>query len=74
MEPQKVKVKIGESEREVELICPKVKHIRMLKGVGEVEREVELICNLTGIAPDEMDELDLSEYVKLQNALGKFNS
>jgi hypothetical protein len=59
--------------RKITMRPPKVRDMRAVSKIEDkVERELTLISNLTGLSPDELDELDFKEYKKLQEALGGF--
>ncbi|NPA64850.1 MAG: phage tail assembly protein [Epsilonproteobacteria bacterium] len=70
MKEQNVKhIKLTNSKT-VTMRAPKVGDLRAIKGVqDEEERELALIANLTGLTQDELDEMELKEYRKLQAAL-----
>ena len=41
-------------------------------GKGDAEREVLLFANLCEVAPGDIEELDMSDYKKLQETYGAF--
>ncbi len=41
---------------------------------NEVEKEIRLIANLCEMAPDHIEQLDMADYVKLQECLAGFLS
>lgn len=48
----------------------KVKDMKLVQDiVNEIERETTLMGNLTQKTPEEIDELDMDDYRKLQQAL-----
>lgn len=52
----------------ITLRSPKVRDIRAVSHIEEdQEREFTLFCNLTGLTPEEMDDLDYGDYVKIQD-------
>ena len=52
---------------------PKVRDMRAVADIeNEVEKEMRLIGNLTNLTFDELDELDVDEYKKLQDLLAGF--
>ncbi len=54
---------------------PKVRDMRMVADIeNEVEKELRLIGNLTNMSFEELDEMDLDDYKKLQKALMDFLS
>jgi len=59
----------------VKMRAPKVRDLKMVNHIeDEIEKEENLIANLTGISVDELDEMDIAEYKKLQKALMDFLS
>ncbi|ODS24442.1 hypothetical protein AB835_03850 [Candidatus Endobugula sertula] len=45
------------------------------KGSGsDVDKEIRLIANLAEMAPDHIEQLDMADYVKLQECLANFLS
>ena len=76
---QKIKldnpVKIdGVEINELSLRKPKVRALIVAgkKNVSESEREVNLIANLAEVSPETIQELDLSDYLKIQDWLKDF--
>ena len=54
---------------------PKVRDMRIVGEIqNEVEKEIKLIGNLTNMTTDELDDMDLDDYKKLQEALASFLS
>ena len=54
---------------------PKVRDMRIVGEIqNEVEKEIKLIGNLTNMTTDELDDMDLDDYKKLQEALSSFLS
>ena len=43
-----------------------------LVGKGDAEREVLLFANLCEVAPNDIEQIDMSDYKKLQVAYGSF--
>lgn len=57
----------------VEMREPVVRDMRIVATfTDEVEKELNLIQNLTGLTANEVDELSLSDYQKLQHTLKQF--
>ncbi|MBQ3565449.1 MAG: phage tail assembly protein [Alphaproteobacteria bacterium] len=78
---QKIKlsnpVKIdGVEVHEISLRTPKVRDLIAAgkKNVDEAEKEVNLIANLGEISPETVQELDLRDYIKIQEWLRDFLS
>jgi hypothetical protein len=66
----------GQKVTNISLRRPKVLD-RLLseKSTGtEAEKEVRFIANLCGMAPDQIEQLDMSDYVRVQEALANFLS
>jgi len=54
---------------------PKVRDMRIVANEeNEIEKEMKLIGNLTNLTFEELDEMDLDDYQKLQKALMNFLS
>ncbi len=64
----------GVEVNEISLRQPKVRDllISSKKNVSEAEREVNLIANLAEIPIDAVEDLDLRDYLKIQNWLKDF--
>lgn len=64
----------GVEVNEISLRQPKVRDllISSKKNVSEAEREVNLIANLAEIPVDAVEDLDLRDYLKIQNWLKDF--
>jgi predicted DNA-binding protein (UPF0251 family) len=61
--------------RVIKMRKPKVRDMRMVADVeNDIEKEIKLISNLTNMTVEELDELDLVDYKKLQDALADFLS
>jgi hypothetical protein len=49
---------------------PKVKDMKLIKDIeNDIDRETMLIGNLCQLSPEEVDELDMEDYVLLQKEL-----
>ena len=54
---------------------PKVKDMKIVSKISdEFEKELSLIVNLTGITPNEVDELSMKDFNKIDEALKDFLS
>lgn len=64
----------GVEVNEISLRSPKVRDllISSKKNVSEAEREVNLIANLSEIPVDAVEDLDLRDYLKIQEWLKDF--
>ena len=59
----------------IKIRSPKVRDLKAVSHINdEIEKEENLIANLTGLSIEEIDEMDLSDYKKLQEALMGFLS
>ncbi len=59
----------------VKMRPPKVRDMRAVSDLqNEQEQEIQLISHLTGLTMEELDDLEWSEYKKLQEALKDFLS
>lgn len=69
-----VEIKLSDG-RVIKMRKPKVRDMRIVSDVdNEVEKEMRLIGNLTNMTFEEIDEMDLDDYKKLQEALMDFLS
>ncbi len=66
----------GVAVHEISLRAPKVRDLiaASKKNVSESEREVNLIANLAEISPETVQDLDLRDYMKIQEVLKGFLS
>ena len=66
----------GIEVNEISLRQPKVRDllISSKKNASEAEREVNLIANLSELPIDAVEDLDLRDYLKIQNWLKDFLS
>ena len=68
---KKIKIK----DKEVTMRPPLVKDMRAVAHIStQEEKEIALIANLTGLSVEEIDNLTLKEYLRLQEALVGFTS
>jgi hypothetical protein len=69
-----IEIKLSDG-RVIKMRKPKVRDMRMVADIeNEIEKEIKLISNLTNLTFDELDEMDLDDYKKLQEALMGFLS
>jgi len=69
-----VEIKLNDG-RVIKMRKPKVRDMRIVADVeNEVEKEMKLISNLTNLTFEELDDMDLDDYKKLQKALMNFLS
>ncbi|MBQ7673593.1 MAG: phage tail assembly protein [Alphaproteobacteria bacterium] len=66
----------GVEVHELNLRTPKVRDLiaASKKNVSESEREVNLIANLAEVSPETIQDLDLCDYMKIQDWLKDFLS
>ncbi len=66
----------GVEANEISLRPPKVRDLiaSSKKNIDEAEKEVNLIANLGEISPETVQELDLRDYIKIQEWLRDFLS
>ena len=66
----------GVEVNEISLRPPKVRDliVSSKKNIDEAEKEVNLIANLGEISPETVQELDLRDYIKIQEWLRDFLS
>jgi hypothetical protein len=64
----------GATVNEISLRRPTVKDMRVARtsGKSDADQEVSLIANLAQIAPADVDNLDIADFVKVQAALKDF--
>ena len=65
-----VKLADGRTVTELQLRRPKVKDLKQAARYSDKteEQETALLAALVGLTPEDMDELDLADYRKLQDA------
>mgnify|MGYP000847610456 CR=1 FL=1 len=55
----------------VKMRKPKVKDLRLVSSIKDpIDQELAMVGNLSGLTAEELDELDLEDYKKLQKELG----
>lgn len=66
----------GVEVHEISLRGPKVRDLLVSdkKNISESEREINLIANLAEVSPEAIQELDLCDYLKIQEWLKDFLS
>jgi len=68
------KIKLSDG-KEIEMREPKVKDMKLVSDIAdEFDKELALIVNLTGLTPDEVDELSMKDFNKVDEALKDFLS
>lgn len=69
-----VKIKLSDG-KEIEMREPKVKDMKIVSNIDdEFEKELALIVNLTGMTPDEVDNLSMKDFNKVDEVLKGFLS
>lgn len=66
----------GKETSEITMRRPKVRDMILSDrpGKSDAEKEMSLFSDLTGMSPDELQELDMGDYLKLQEAYRGFLS
>ena len=65
-----IKLNSGET---IQMREPKVKDMKIVNGIdNEFDRELAMIVNLTGKTPNEIDELSMKDFSKVDEALKDF--
>ncbi|ATF75286.1 MULTISPECIES: phage tail assembly protein [Pasteurellaceae] len=52
----------GNTLTELTIRRPKVKDLRKMKGATEVEQSINILAMVTGLVPEDIDELDMSDF------------
>jgi len=52
----------GNTLTELKIRRPKVKDLRKMKGATEVEQSINILAIVTGLVPEDIDELDMSDF------------
>ena len=69
-----VEIKLNDG-RVIKMRKPKVRDMRIVANEeNEIEKEMKLISNLTNLTFEELDEMEIDDYQKLQKALMNFLS
>ena len=69
-----VEIKLNDG-RVIKMRKPKVRDMRVVANEeNEIEKEMKLISNLTNLTFEELDEMGIDDYQKLQKALMNFLS
>ena len=69
-----VEIKLSNG-RVIKMRKPKVRDMRIVANEeNEIEKEIKLISNLTNLTFEELDEMEIDDYQKLQKALMNFLS
>ncbi|HBG94701.1 MAG TPA: phage tail assembly protein [Chromatiaceae bacterium] len=66
----------GQEVTEIQLRRPKVRDRLAVEkmSASQAEKEVRFIANLCEMAPDEIEELDMADYTKIQETVTGFLS
>lgn len=66
----------GQEVTEIQLRRPRVRDRLAVEkmSASQAEKEVRFIANLCEMAPDEIEELDMADYTKIQEAVTGFLS
>ena len=52
----------GKTLTELTIRRPKVKDLRKMQGATEVEQSINILAIVTGLVPEDIDELDMSDF------------
>lgn len=52
----------GKTLTELTIRRPKVKDLRKMNGATEVEQSINILAIVTGLVPEDIDELDMSDF------------
>lgn len=61
----------GNEIKELTIRRAKAKDIRQMKGKTDTENTIILIALLTGLVPEDIDELDIADFTKVAEAIEK---
>jgi hypothetical protein len=68
------KIKLSDG-KEIQMREPKVKDMKLVSNIAdEFEKELALIVNLTGLTPDEVEDLSMKDFNKIDEVLKGFLS
>jgi len=59
--------------KNITMRSPKVRDLKAVANIkNEMEQEIQLASNLTGLSIDEIDDMEFSDYKKIQDRLKDF--
>ncbi|MDH2927355.1 phage tail assembly protein [Lonepinella koalarum] len=61
----------GEEVTELHIRRAKAKDIRKMTGKTEAEQSISLLAQLTGLVPEDIDELDIADFTKAATEVQK---
>ncbi|AEC17645.1 phage tail assembly protein [Gallibacterium anatis] len=61
----------GKEITELHIRRAKAKDIRKLRSTTDVEQSIELLAALTGLVPEDIDELDVADFTKASAVIEK---
>lgn len=61
----------GVEVTELNIRRAKAKDIRKMRGTTDTEQSISLLATLTGLVPEDIDELDISDFAKAAKAVEK---
>ena len=69
----------GNTITELKIRRPKAKDIRKMKGSTDIEQSISLLSIVTGLVPEDLDELDIADFKRAAEVVekmqkGKLNS
>jgi hypothetical protein len=68
-------IKVNLESGEVTMRTPKVRDLRAVSSIkDQTEQDIHMFSNLTGLPPDEINDLTLNDFMTLQEAFRGFLS
>lgn len=61
----------GNEIHELKIRRAKAKDVRRMKGATETEQSISLLAILTGLVPEDLDELDIADFIKAAKVVEK---
>lgn len=64
----------GNEIKELKIRRAKAKDIRKMRGSTEAEQSISLLAMLTGLVPEDIDELDVADFTKAAKVVEKMQA
>lgn len=61
----------GKTITELKIRRPKAKDIRKMKGNTDIEQSISLLSIVTGLVPEDLDELDIADFKRAAEVVEK---
>ena len=61
----------GKTITELKIRRPKAKDIRKMKGSTDIEQSISLLSIVTGLVPEDLDELDIADFKRAAEVVEK---